>query len=650
MPDDAWLRDWMSSAWWRWRSWHLLRCLVIGVGVASFMRALLASVVANPLAVGAGVGAVVALGLLALTRGARDVTVMVQAVEQARPDLRNALFTWHEGHALLSPAIAGRLARHARESLEPTTWLRPGSRATWAIALAVLLVGASANLLLPLSSRPAPGGVASADAVADGDTPVALQWQIVVTPPAYARRPLARLGHVDKIDALAGSRVDVSFTGWRSGARARLGETVIPVAGTSASAVVSLVASASDVLLVEDEAGTIRATLTLVVVPDAAPAVRITAPAADLRRAEPVGAVSIAVVGRDDLGLRDLRLRFTKVSGSGESFTFEDGEWPLRIGKTSSTEWTGSFTLDLATAGLGPGDSIAYHAVAHDARVGPEGAAESERFLIEITRPGALAAGDFSLPEPEDRFALSQRMVIQLTERLLEQRPRMTADAFAQEAQTLAMAQRRVKAEFIFMLGGEVEDEFEEAAHSHEVEAGRLDNQGQGELMDAVRQMSLAETRLTGGSVREALTYEYKALAALQAAFGKARYFMRTLPTPIQIDAGRRLQGDRSTAASSRWPSSPVPDATRTEAMALLAEIETRGVSLLPLLPRLVALDRGNGDWVARVQRAGSTGDTTDIAHALRTRLMSGSASWMAMPLPRSREESSLATSGARRP
>ncbi len=286
------------------------------------------------------------------------------------------------------------------------------------------------------------------------------------------------------------------------------------------------------------------------------------------------------------------------------------------------TDWTGSYALDLARLGLGPGDSVVYHAVAHDARTGPEGAAESERFLIEIARPGAVAAGDFSLPEPEEKFALSQRMVIQLTERLLERRPRISAEQFRDESQGLAIAQRRVRAEFVFMLGGEVEDEFEEAAHSHEVEAGRLDNRGQGDLTDAVRHMSQAETRLTAADVREALPYEYRALSALQAAFGKARYFMRTLPATVQIDPGRRLQGDRARAASSRWAVVPLPEAHRAAALDVLGRLEVPGTSVASVLPALVALDRSDAAWVAQVQAAAGDDGVAGITHALRARLL----------------------------
>ena len=439
-----------------------------------------------------------------------------------------------------------------------------------------------------------------------------------------------------QIEVLAGSRIDVAFTGWPSGATVRLGTTTIDMVETPEKRVARLVPTSSDVLLVYDAKDAVVATLTIVVRPDAAPAVRITVPAADLRRDVATGLVPVRMTARDDIGLRDLRLRFTKVSGSGESFTFEDGEWPVAVERTSVTEWSGTRTLDLATLGLGPGDSIVYYAVAHDARTGGEGAAESERFLIEITRPGALAAGDFSLPEPEEKFALSQRMVIQLTERLLERRARISADVYRQEAQALAIAQRRVRAEFVFMLGGEVEDEFEEAAHAHEIEAGRLDNRGQGDLTDAVRQMSQAETRLTAGDVREALPYEYRALASLQAAFGKARYFMRTLPAAVQIDAARRLQGDRARAASATWETTPLSDARRATGLALLQRLEGARGPAAPWLAELVALDRSDPAWVALVQRVSADEGLAGLVAALRARLLPGSTRWMSMPLARS--------------
>jgi len=640
-PDERWLDRWLAQAWRQWRWWTGLRGVVIGVGVALATRAVWqAGGAPRSLAVAVTLGVLVTGLAILASRGLRTIRPVIDAAEDGAPALRNALVAWHETRATLAPSLAQRLAAHARQALEGRTPPRPHSRASWLVVLGILVMGVAANLLVgrPSVTR----RIAVAPLAAMGTAAAAraeFRWVATVTPPAYTGRPTTESVQPAQIEVLAGSRVDVAFIGWPTGATARLGTTAIAVNDTAERRVARLVATSSDVLQVRDVREAVVATLTIVVRPDGAPAVRITAPAGDLRRDEATGLVAIRMAARDDIGLRDLRLRFTKVSGSGESFTFEDGEWPVVLGRTSATEWTGTHALDLATLGLGPGDSIVYYAVAHDARTGAEGAAESERFLIEITRPGALSSGDFGLPDPEEKFALSQRMVIQLTERLLEKRSRLSAEIYRQEAQAIAIAQRRVRAEFVFMLGGEVEDEFEEAAHSHEIEAGRLDNRGQGDLTDAVRQMSQAQARLTAGDVREALPYEYRALASLQAAFGKARYFMRTLPAPVQIDVSRRLQGDRARASSAAWERTPLSDVRRAAGLALLQRLESARGPAAPWLPELVAIDRSDPAWVALVQRAGADQGLPGIVAALRARLLPGSTRWMSLPLARSAGE-----------
>lgn len=637
--DDLWLAGWLQQAWRRWRVWTGIRCAVVGIGVTLLATAILGDGT-RATAVAALLGALLASLMFGTAAGVRSVAPLIGAVEAQTPALRNALVAWHETRARVSPVFTARLAADARRALDGAAWPRPGTRLDWGVALAVLALGAMGIVVTPLTSA----GPAAARVSREKTTPAtaahgALQWVTTVTPPAYAQRPPVRAIRPARVDALAGARVEVTFTGWVTGHVVRLGSRTLALRSTGPSRVAEFIAEQSDVMLVQDAQQQVLATITVVVTPDAAPTVRIMAPAADLRRDAASGTVRIEIRAQDDLGLRDVRLRFTKVTGSGESFTFEDGEWPVTTRRDSGTAWSGLHTIDLAHLGLGPGDSIVYHAVAHDARPGPEGAAESERFLIEITRPGALAAGDFSLPEPEDRFALSQRMVIQLTERLLEQRPRMRAEEFLQQAQALAIAQRRVRAEFVFMLGGDVEDEFEEAAHSHEVEEGRQANQGKGDLTDAVRQMSQAETRLTAADVREALPYEYRALAAIQAAFGQARYFMRSLPVAVQLDATRRLQGDRTRAASARWSVRALPDTTRVAALDLLRRLEAPGVDVATVLPGLVALDRADTAWVAAVQQAATDEGAAGLTRALRTRILPGSTTWMRMPLPRSAVE-----------
>jgi hypothetical protein len=248
--------------------------------------------------------------------------------------------------------------------------------------------------------------------------------------------------------------------------------------------------------------------------------------------------------------------------------------------------------------------------------------------------------------------------VILLTERLLEKRPRMPREEYVREAQALAVAQRRVRAEFVFMLGGEVQDEIEEAEHSHEVESGRLDNRGQSDLTRAVREMNGAETHLTDAALEEALPYEYRALAALQAAFGRARYFMRTLPVQIRIDPDRRLQGDRSEAGSSRWARAPVAEAKRAAALDVLQRLEdSRSASdeaRAAVLPDLIAIDRDDPEWIALCQQLMTQTGAQAVTRALRERLVAGSAEWLPMPLARGEAEASVertqaASAGGRR-
>ncbi|BCS33358.1 hypothetical protein TBR22_A25850 [Luteitalea sp. TBR-22] len=643
-PDHRVIEAWLRDAHRRWRvgivGWHL----VIGMAVARVVHAWVGAVGGHALLTGAAAGLSVAAAGLLSARGLRSVTPLVTAAEAATPALANALQAWHERSPALAPMVEAHLARQVRTALATTVPPRPISRRRWVgavMALALALAG-------PWLWRGAGTAPSSSDPrveprSATRTASATLQWQVTVRPPTYTGEPARTQSGATRVEALEGSRLELRFTGWPDGATARLGSDVLALAGSGGAREATLELRQSDAVVVSTAHGSPLATIVVMVRPDAPPDVRITAPGADLRRATATGQVRVRITARDDLGLREVRLLYTRVSGSGESFTFEDGEWPVRLERRSATAWEAEHVVDLSRLGLAPGDSVAYHAVAHDARPGAEGAGESERFLIEIAREGAQAAGDFSLPEPDEKFALSQRMVILLTERLLERRPRMTPDAYRAEAQALAIAQRRVRAEFVFMLGGEVEDEAEEAAHSHEVEAGRLDNRGQGDLTRAVRQMAQAEARLTDADLREALPYEYDALSALQAAFGKARYFMRTLPAPVRLDGARRLQGDRSEAAPSTWARGPLPETQRDRALALLARLEQTGTSVPVLLPGLIALDRADAAWVREVQQAAGRDDRAGIARLLRSRLLAAAPSRLVVPLAASADEAGLA-------
>lgn len=151
----------------------------------------------------------------------------------------------------------------------------------------------------------------------------------------------------------------------------------------------------------------------------------------------------------------------------------------------------------------------------------------------------------------------------------------MAARAFAEASVGLAIEQRMVRSQFLFSMGthGRVEDEEEEAESSNEIQEGRLQNKGQSELTQAVDLMTLAERHLTNAETGDALTAQRAALAAVQRAQSRQRYFLRTIPTASRIDQTRRLTGSLADAASSQHPApAGSPDTRAATLRTLLAD------------------------------------------------------------------------------
>ena len=134
----------------------------------------------------------------------------------------------------------------------------------------------------------------------------------------------------------------------------------------------------------------------------------------------------------------------------------------------------------------------------------------------------------------------------------------------------------------------------------------------------------------------------------LQAAFGKARYFMRTLPVPVRLDPARRLQGDRSEAASAQWAWVPLPERSRAAALRLLGRLDdgagADASARAAWVPELVALDRSNPEWVAVCQQMLSDEGVAVAARALRARLLADSPVWASLPLSRGTIEAAAPT------
>ena len=365
--------------------------------------------------------------------------------------------------------------------------------------------------------------------------------RVTVDPPAYSGRPAAVLTDPTRIEALEGSRISFELPpGWR----ARFGAAAVSNGH---------VASASGYFAIEPPLPDAQRRLVpLNVTPDRAPAVRIGAPAKDLLLPDGSRTIPILASATDDLALQDLELRYTKVSGSGEQFEFTEGALPVRVARKSAREWTAEAQLALESLQLGPGDALVYRAVARDRRPADAGFASSDTYFVEIAGPGQVALEGVEMPPEMERYAMSQQMIVLKLERLRQREAAMTRAGRAEEAASMAAEQRTVRANFIFLLGGHVEDEEEEAAQSHEIQEGRLENTARRDINAAIAQMTRAEQGMTAVDFAAALPPARAAVESLQRAFGRSRYLLRALAVRSRVDPSRRLTGDVTGAADWR--------------------------------------------------------------------------------------------------
>ncbi len=443
---------------------------------------------------------------------------------------------------------------------------------------------------------------------------------ITVTPPAYTSLPTTTLRaattlHSDaptvrsgrpsgrpeddasKIEALEGSRVRIEVGPTTADVQLiETGHAPLTFQRNGELRSLELTAERTRFLLLRftDQTATPDRLLALLVKPDAAPIVRIKQPARDLVFGEPRGRVKVEIEASDDLALSTLSLRYTRVFGSGESMTFQEGELPLRVERADRGQWRATSDLSLEGLQLADGDTLVYRATTRDLRPGRD-PSSSEAYLLEVGRLAEAASAGFALPEDKDRQAISQQMVIVKTERLHAERDRLSRTEFEERARMLAVEQRMVRAEFVFMTGGEVQDEVAEAEHSHDLAEGRFENEGQVELLTAIREMSRAEARLNDAATEPALVLERAALKALQRAFDRRRYLLRTTPERARIDQARRLTGTLTDARSWRRPPTTSQDRRDLEQLEVLAgdlgAAKHSAGALGPLAARLGSVD-----------------------------------------------------------
>jgi len=559
------------------------------------------TVAAESAAVGVAIGAwspwtgLVAAVLVAGWRArAASRRAVIRALERSTPSAQNLLVTADEiesGALNVAPAVRARVTADAQRAASAVdiaaAW--PRRRAWMLVALAAvastLVAVRDARHRSTLTSTS--NADTNAQAVASAQTGV-LHVTVTIEPPPYTGLAASTSTDPVQIQAIENSRL--SFAVMPPAAHVTVDANgtrqTLSLGSDRAFAFRDVVIKSGFVLFTADDGG--RRLIPIAMTVDALPAVKVVAPGRDLVYAGGNPRIAFEASATDDYGLRSLVLRYTKVTGSGEQFEFTNGELPLTLTKTSGREWKGTVTRTLSELALADGDMLVYHAAAADARPGDR-EASSDAFFIEVSKLGVSAGDAFTVNEEETRYALSQQMLIVKTERLIAKRASLSQADLVEESQGLAVEQRMIRSEFVFMLGGEIEDEEVEAEQSVELQAGRLANRGQSDLRAATVAMSQAEKLLTASDPAEALKAERAAVTALQRAFARDRYILRALATRSQLDLSRRLTGT----------SSPVPTWRRQ-----LADIPTnrRGVLLQSLLHGLGEALSSKGSSGARAQ------------------------------------------------
>jgi hypothetical protein len=557
-----------------------------------------------------GLAAVVVLcGYLWRTQRRRERARVAIELENRRPELRNLLITAEE--LLRNPHRTRAWIRHrvfddAARSLSNGPRI-PERRLTGSLiaagAAVVMWIAALAGVHRP-ALEAIPDRVAVAPMRLSGDVMV----QATVTPPAYAGADVRKLTNPERIEVLEGSRLQLVVSPADAHLRIRLGSSELPAIRQGARSTIDTLVTTSGYVAIVSGAGS-SATSRLIpvaVTADRVPSVKVESPGRDLLLADAAQRIPIRATAADDLGLRALELRYTKVSGTGEQFEFVEGSIPVTINRRSGTEWAGASEIALGALGLDTGDSLVYRVVARDARPGNDGLGSSDTYVVEIAGPGQTTLAGMDMPPDQDRYALSQQMIVLKIERLRLREKRMARDALQAEFENLAAEQRAVRANFIFLMGGHVEDEEEEAEQSHEIQEGRLENRGRRDISAAVRHMTIAERGLAAFSTAASLPPARAAVEALQRAFGRSRYILRAMPVRSRIDRSRRLSGELRAASGWLRDADPGPERTApSRARALLGRLrqltsaggQADRSALTGLAEEALAVEPGSVEW-----------------------------------------------------
>ena len=399
----------------------------------------------------------------------------------------------------------------------------------------------------------------------------------------------------------------------------------------------------------------------ILVQPDQPPEVALLEPGVAHLQLDPEKGMVLHLEGeaRDDFGIASAALHVTAARGSGEGVQFEEFQVDL-LGPhhKPSTKTMIRHALDAREFGVGVGDELFVQLRVRDNREPVAGETRSHTLRLSIGDPpqavtmldGGLAVD--LMPE----FFRSQRQIIIDTERLLEDRAKISDQSFAKRAQDIGIDQKLLRLRYGRFLGEESDSGFgatspeDHEDHDHEgPESGEDDPFAPGEsvldnpeLADFVHQH---DTQEEGTFFTDPVKQKLK--RALGHMWNSERYLRSLQPDPSLPFQYKALGLLKEITRASRIYvqrvgfEAPPMDHEKLRLSGDLSEIQTRTTTLEPLtdeenillresLKQLAGMAQGNNlqpeHWNAVVRllqkRAGEQPQTYLTALNLSQELM----------------------------
>ena len=584
----------------------------------------------------AGLG--VALAMAARARPARSLEQVALWIEERHPSLQYALVT-AAAAGVERPDLEAQSLSHPWWDQERRYLLRRLRAPFVAFAAAIALLAWNPTF----ATRMIADGARVARSLGTGTRPrldpldPLARIRLRIEPPAYAGRRTIELDDPSGADALVGSTIIVSGEGPGDAVRMSLDSRDVRVM-TRGDRWSARVAMPSRATLIRLRASSGRERLiVLAPVTDPAPVVTLLLPSRDTVVRTAAGAITLRAAVRDDIGLRDAAFEIIVSSGQEENFTFRTATL-RRTQLTGGAEHTLDMRLSLDSLALKPGDVLQMRAVARDQNTvtGP-GVGSSETRALRVSRAGEYdsVAVDAAPPGEPDGQALSQRMLIILTEALDKRRPRLARPTLIAEAQHIAADQARLRkrvGDMVFQrVGGEPLSEEsnieaplgkltpeELLARAQEATKGTvgevMDVEGDETpilavskpLLEAFNAMWDAGRALEQGDTRQAIPPMRRALVAIERARQAERIYLRGRPSAVIVDVARaRLAGKDKGASSVR------------ETRAIVDPVQRQRAERFARATLLLSRDPAAAADTLLVMRVAALGDAPALATVL---------------------------------